>query len=89
MEKPYLGFCLGCQLLGEVLGGDVVKSNPPEIGIMGVQMTKDYKKDKLFFEFNDEIKALQWHSYEVRNLENNTDAIILGSSSSTKYQILK
>ena len=55
---------------------------------MGVQMTKDYKKDKLFFEFNDEIKALQWHSYEVRNLENNTDVIILGSSSSTKYKIL-
>ena len=31
LEKPYLGFCLGCQLLGEVLGGNVVKSTPPEI----------------------------------------------------------
>ena len=26
LERPFLGFCLGCQLLGEVLGGDVVKS---------------------------------------------------------------
>ena len=28
LKKPYLGFCLGCQLLGEVVGGKVVKSNP-------------------------------------------------------------
>ena len=33
MKKPFVGFCLGCQLLGEVLGGRVVKSNPPEIDI--------------------------------------------------------
>ena len=25
LKKPYLGFCLGCQLLGEVVGGKVVK----------------------------------------------------------------
>ena len=30
LRKPYLGFCLGCQLLGEVVGGKVVKSNNPE-----------------------------------------------------------
>ena len=24
LKKPYLGFCLGCQLLGEVVGGKVV-----------------------------------------------------------------
>ena len=31
LEKPFLGFCLGCQFLGEVVGGKVVKSSPPEI----------------------------------------------------------
>ena len=25
LKKPYLGFCLGCQLLGEVVGGIVTK----------------------------------------------------------------
>ena len=30
LQKPYLGFCLGCQLLGEVIGGKVIKSNPAE-----------------------------------------------------------
>ena len=23
LEKPFIGFCLGCQFLGEVVGGDV------------------------------------------------------------------
>ena len=31
LKKPYLGLCLGCQLLGEVVGGKVVKSKEPEI----------------------------------------------------------
>ena len=32
LKKPFLGFCLGCQLLGEVVGGKVIKSDPAEIG---------------------------------------------------------
>jgi len=39
-KKPFLGFCLGCQLLGEVVGGKVIKSNPAEIGIMNVDFLK-------------------------------------------------
>ena len=89
LEKPYLGFCLGCQLLGEVLGGNVVKSTPPEIGILDISMSKHYSSDHLFGEFNSSIKALQWHSYEVRDLEMNKDVTILGSSQTTKYQIFK
>ncbi len=89
LNKPYLGFCLGCQLLGEVVGGKVVKSNPPEIGILDIEMDDSYKKDKLFSSFKSTIKALQWHSYEVQNLENNNDVTILGSSPTTKYQIFK
>ena len=55
-KKPYLGFCLGCQLLGEVLGGKVVKSNPPEIGIMDINMTEDRNTDKLFSEYPSKLK---------------------------------
>ncbi len=89
LKKPYLGFCLGCQLLGEVLGGQVVKSNPPEIGILEINMTKNKNFDKLFSEYPEKIKALQWHSYEVIELEKNKDVKILASSPTTKYQIFK
>ncbi len=89
LKKPYLGFCLGCQLLGEVLGGQVVKSNPPEIGILDINMTNNKNFDLLFSEYPEKIKALQWHSYEVIELEKNNDVKILASSPTTKYQIFK
>ena len=89
LKKPYLGFCLGCQLLGEVIGGKVVKSNPAEIGIMDINLSDNKKDDKLFSEFPEKIKSLQWHSYEVQGIENNKDVTLLGSSPVTKFQIFK
>jgi GMP synthase-like glutamine amidotransferase len=89
LNKPYLGFCLGCQLLGEVAGGNVVKSKKPEIGMLDVNFLKKKNNDILFSSFPDKIKTLQWHSYEVINLENNKDITLLASSPTTKYQIFK
>jgi GMP synthase-like glutamine amidotransferase len=89
MGKPFLGFCLGCQLLGEVLGGKVVSSEPPEIGVLDIDMTPAAKQDALFSEYPGTIKAVQWHSYEVRDLESNPEITVLGSSANTKYQIFK
>ncbi len=89
LKKPYLGFCLGCQLLGEVVGGKVVKSNPAEIGIMDINFSDNKKNDKLFSEFPDKIKSLQWHSYEVQGIENNKYISLIASSPVTKYQIFK
>ncbi len=89
LKKPYLGFCLGCQLLGEVVGGNVIKSAKPEIGMLDVNFSQDKSNDQLFSTFPDKVKALQWHSYEVVNLENNKDITLLASSPTTKYQIFK
>ena len=89
MKKPFLGFCLGCQLLGEVTGGKVVKSDHAEIGIMDINFSENKKNDILFSTFPEKIKALQWHSYEVKQLENNKNITLLASSPSTKYQIFK
>ena len=89
LKKPYLGFCLGCQLLGEVVGGKVVKSKKPEIGMLNINFSKEKNKDLLFSTFPNKVKALQWHSYEVINLENNKDITLLASSNITKYQIFK
>ena len=88
-EKPFLGFCLGCQLLGEVIGGEVVRSAPPEIGVLEIDMAPAAREDTLFADYPDTIKAVQWHSCEVRGLDANPDVVVLGSSDSTRYQIFK
>ena len=87
LKKPFLGFCLGCQLLGEVLGGNVVKSTPPEIGVLDIDITSTAKNDPVFNFLPNKIKALQWHSYEVKGLEDVQGVSVIGSSPSTKYQI--
>ena len=89
LKKPYLGFCLGCQLLGEVIGGEVTRSEPSEIGILDIEFIENKNKDNLFSSFPNQIKSLQWHSYEVQNLENNKDVTLIASSAVTKYQIFK
>ena len=89
LRKPYLGFCLGCQLLGEIIGGKVVKSKNPEIGMLNINFSKNKKNDPLFYKFPEEITSLQWHSYEVQGLEENNDVTHLASSSETKNQIFK
>ena len=89
LNKPYLGFCLGCQLLGEVIGGKVVKTNNPEIGMLDVNFSDEKKKDILFADFPQKITSLQWHSYEVQELEKNKDVTLIASSKETKYQIFR
>ena len=87
LKKPFVGFCLGCQLLGEVLGGNVVKSQSPEIGFLDIDLQETASQDPLFSNFPNKFKALQWHSYEVQGLDDNPDINLLGSSEPTKYQI--
>ena len=65
-----------------------MKSNPPEIGVLNINILDNKKKDQLFKNFDNQIKVLQWHSYEVSEL-NNSDVTILGSSVITKFQIFK
>ena len=89
LQKPFLGFCLGCQLLGEVLGGKVQASEPAEIGVLDIEMTTAARQDALFGDYPETIKAVQWHSYEVTDLEHNSAVTVLGSSASTRYQIFK
>ena len=56
---------------------------------MKVNFLKDKQNDTLFSTFPEKIKTLQWHSYEVRDLESNKDITLLASSPTTKYQIFK
>ena len=86
LNKPFLGFCLGCQLLGEVLGGTVEKMKKSEIGILDLSMQDGHTGDTLFQHFDPTIKVLQWHSYEVNNLNG---VKVLASSNLCKYQAFR
>ena len=43
----------------------------------------------MFSKFPDNIKSLQWHSYEVQGVDKNPDFTLIASSPITKYQIFK
>ncbi len=55
LKKPYLGFCLGCQLLGEVVGGKVAKSNNSEIGMLNINFLENKKMTFYFQNFQKKL----------------------------------
>ena len=80
-KKPYLGLCLGAQLLSEAVGGKVRKMKTPEIGVLKVSVADD---KSLLKGLKKDLKVLQWHSYEAYDLPNNTN--LLASSPECKVQ---
>ncbi len=77
-EMPFLGVCLGHQLLADALGGTVGPSKIPEIGVLDVDVTSEGQQSPFFNGVPHTIKSLQWHSAEVQTLPPNCS--ILASS---------
>lgn len=75
MERPYLGICLGHQLLAAAIGGSVVLAERAEVGVMPVSMTQAGKADPFLQGIPDPLTVLQWHSAEVTFLPSNTQVL--------------
>ena len=58
---PYLGICLGSQILARALGTDVVKGPVKEVGFEPVRLTPDAKEDALLSFLEPEERVMQWH----------------------------
>ena len=66
---PYLGICLGAQLLAVVAGGAVREAaRGPELGVTRLSMTDAASGDPLLDGLPAEVVALQWHYLEIAEL---------------------
>lgn len=83
LDMPYLGFCLGHQLLATALGGEVGLAQVPEVGIMPVDCASD---SPFLADVPPSFEVMQWHSAEVTRVP--AGARVLASSPACRVQAM-
>lgn len=83
---PFLGLCLGAQILAAALGGQVKRHTMTEVGFFDVQLTDAGERDALFVGLPGYQKVFHWHE-DTFDLP--SEAVLLATSENTENQAFR
>ena len=85
-EIPFLGICLGAQLLAKACGARVTKATQKEVGWYAVDLTERARQDRLFRQCRGPLTVFQWHedTFEVPK-----GGVLLGTSAPVNNQAFR
>ena len=87
LNMPFLGICLGHQLLAEAMGGKAINTGRYEVGLFEIEPTQAGLNHPLLSNLKDSEKWVNAHLVEITQEPEN--AVVLASSDNCKNHIMQ